>query len=144
MAFLHGKSASFQIDNSAGSLTNISAYCNDVSISRSFETAETTTFGVTGSAKTYIMGLTDATISVSGSFDANGASSVDGVLSGILGQAATVSFEYKASSVSTSATNPAYTGECFLTSYEVSAPVGDVVTFSAEFQVTGVVTRAVA
>lgn len=142
MAFLHGKSASFKIDNSAGSLTDISAYCEEVSISRNFETAETTTFGAAGSAKTYIMGLTDATISISGKFDAAGASTVDSVLSGILGQAATSTFEYKASSATTSATNPAYTGECFLTSYEVSAPVGDAVTFSAEFQVTGAVTRA--
>lgn len=140
MAFLHGKSASFKVDNSAGSLTDLSAYCDEVSISRSFETGETTTFGQ--SAKTYIMGLSDATISISGKFDAAGASTVDGVLSGIIGTDATRSFEYKANSSTTSATNPAYTGECFCTSYEVSAPVGDVVTFSAEFQVTGAVTRA--
>lgn len=142
MAFLHGKTASFKIDNSSGTLTDISGYCDEVSISRSFETGETTTFGASGSAKTYIMGLTDATISVSGKFDAASSSTVDGVLSGVFGQASSISFEYKASNAATSATNPAYTGESFLTSYQVSAPVGDVVSFSAEFQVTGPVTRA--
>jgi predicted secreted protein len=142
MAFLHGKSASFQIANSADALTNISAYCDTISLKRSFDTAETTTFGSTGSAKTYIMGLTDATISVSGKFDGASSSTVDGVLAGILGLSTSKAFEYKASSAATSATNPAYTGSCFLTSYEVSAPVGDVVTFSAEFHVTGAVTRA--
>jgi hypothetical protein len=34
-----------------------------------------------------------------------------------------------------------YTGECILTSYEKSGAIGDVVTYSAEFQVTGAVTR---
>ncbi len=34
-----------------------------------------------------------------------------------------------------------YTGEAILTSYEKSGAIGDVVTYSAEFQVTGAVTR---
>jgi hypothetical protein len=34
-----------------------------------------------------------------------------------------------------------YTGACILTNYSLSSPVGDVVTFSADFQVTGPVTR---
>jgi hypothetical protein len=34
-----------------------------------------------------------------------------------------------------------YTGEAILTSYSISNPVADVVTFSADFQVTGAVTR---
>ena len=144
MAFLHGKKAKFSIDNSAGTLKDLSTYCDDVSISRSFETGETTTFNSTGSAKTYVMGLSDATISIKGKFDASaGADSVDAVLSGIIGTDTTRSFEYKASNDTTASTNPAYTGECFCTKYDVSAPVGDVVSFSADFQVTGAVTRAV-
>lgn len=132
MAFIHGKSASFKVDNSSGTLTDISSYCDEIGFPRAIDTAETTTFG--NSAKTYIVGLTDATISVSGKFD----STADAVLAGIVGQAASVSFEYKPNSSS----GPTYTGECYLTSYEVSSPVGDVVTFSAEFQVTGAITRA--
>ena len=34
-----------------------------------------------------------------------------------------------------------YTGECIMTSYEVSAAVGDAVQASADFQVTGAITR---
>jgi hypothetical protein len=86
--FRHGKSTSFKVDNSGGSLTDISDTLTDVSFPETIETAETTSFG--SNAKTYIVGLKDATISVSGNFDAT----VDAHLAGIAGQAATVSFEY--------------------------------------------------
>jgi predicted secreted protein len=136
MAFRHGKNAVFKVDNSGGTLTDISAYLNDVSLPRSIETAETTTFGVTGGSKTYVVGLNDATVSVSGKYD----STVDAHLAGILGQDASVSFEY--GPAGSTAGYIKFTGECFLTKYDVKSPVGDVVTFSADFQVTGSITRA--
>jgi hypothetical protein len=131
--FRHGKSTVFKVDNSGGSLTDISNTLTDVSFPRSVDTAETSAFG--DSAKTYIVGLSDATVSVSGNFDAT----VDAHLAGVLGQAATLSFEYGPEG----STSPQvkYTGECILTSYEKSGAIGDVVTYSAEFQVTGAVTR---
>lgn len=133
MAFVHGKSAVFKLDNSGGTLTDISAYCEEVSLPRSIETAETTTFGST--AKSYITGLTDATISVSGKWDAT----VDAHLAAILGQAATLTFEVGPAGSGTG--NIKYTGECIATSFEVGASVGDAVTFSLELQVTGSITR---
>lgn len=142
MAFVHGKKSKIEIDNSGGSLTDISAYCDEVSFSRSLETAEVTTFG--DNAKEYLMGLSDATMSLSGKFDAAGASTVDAVLSGTLGQDATVSFAYTPGGGSASSTNPKYTGEAYITSYEITGSVGDAVTFSAELQVTGAITRATA
>lgn len=131
--FVHGKSAVFKLDNSGGTLTTISDVIQDVSFPRSIETAETTAFGA--SAKSYIVGLTDATISVSGKYDAT----VDAHLAAIAGQAATVSFEYGPAGSATSSVK--YTGECIVTSYEVGATVGDAVTFSLDLQVTGAVTR---
>jgi hypothetical protein len=142
MAFVHGKTSKFSIDNAAGSLIDISAFCDDVSFSRNLDTAEVSTFG--DSAKEYLIGMSDATVSVSGKFDAAGASTVDAVLSGILGASATSSFEYIPGGGTVGSSNPAYRGECWLTSYEVSGSIGDAVTFSAEFQVTGAITRAVA
>jgi len=135
VAFVHGKSAVFKLDNSSGSLVDYSSYLNDVSLSRSIEAAETTTFGVSGSAKTYIVGLTDGTFSVSGLFDAT----ADGTLAGVLGQSATLSFEY--GPAGSTAGLVKYTGECIMTSYDVSASVGDAVQASADFQVTGAITR---
>lgn len=133
MAFVHGKSAVFKLDDSSGTLRDLSAYLEDVSLPRSIETAETTTFG--SSAKSYITGLTDATISLSGKFDAT----ADGYLAGVVGQAATLSFEYGPAGSTGGLVK--YSGECILTSYEIGATVGDAVTASVELQVSGAITR---
>lgn len=141
--FRHGKAASFKLDNASGSLTDISNVIEEVSLSRSIETAETTSFGQ--GVKTYVTGLADGTISVSGKFDATVDAHIQGVVAALAsGSMESASFEYKANNGATGATNPAYTGEAIITSYEVSAPVGDVVTFTLELQVTGAVTRATA
>ena len=133
--FRHGKNASFKVDNSGGTLTDISTVITDVSLPRSIETAETTTFQATSGAKTYVVGLNDSTVSISGRFDAT----VDAHLVGILGQEASLSFEY--GPAGSTAGYVKFTGECFCTKYDLSSPVGDVVSFSADFQVTGAVTR---
>ena len=131
--FRHGKSAVFKIDDSGGTLRDISDACNSITFPREAEVLETTSFG--SSDRTYIVGFKNGTISVEGSFDAT----YDGYLAGILGQDATVSFEYGPEG--STSTRTKYTGECLLTSYETSAGVGDVVSFSASFQISGAVTR---
>jgi predicted secreted protein len=131
MAFVHGKVAVFKIDNSAGSLTDISAYCDNVDFPLTADTAEVTTFG--DDFKDYIPGLRDGTISISGSFDAT----VDALLAGILLKAGT--YEFGPAGGAGGAIR--YTGEAICTAYNVSAPVGDKVSFSAEFQATGTMTR---
>lgn len=133
MAFSHGKDTNFQIDDSGGTPRDISTYCLSVKFPQDIDMAETSTMGT--SAKTYVAGMTDGTISIEGRFDPT----VDGYLSGIRGLAATATFIYgpQGSTVG----NVKYTGECRLTSYEVSGDVGDMTGFSAEFQVTGAITR---
>ena len=133
MAFGHGKSAVFKLDDSAGTLRDLSSYINEASMPRDIETAETTAFG--SSAKSYITGLTDATISISGMFD----SVADGYLAGVVGAATALDFEY--GPLGSTASMIKYSGTAILTSYELSSPVGDVVTFSADLQVTGAITR---
>ena len=135
MAFAHGKSAVFKLDNSSAALVDYSAYLNDVSLSRSIETAETTTFGVTGSAKSYIVGLSDANFSISGLFD----STADATLAGVLGFATPLDFEYGPSGSTGGFVK--YTGTCLMTGYNISASVGDAVQATADFQVTGQITR---
>jgi hypothetical protein len=131
--FRHGKSTVFKVDNAAGTLTNISDTLTDVSFPQSVDTAETSAFG--SSAKSYVVGLSDSTLSVSGNFDAT----VDAHLAAVLGQSASLSFEYGPEGSTNGFVK--YTGECYLTSYEKSGAIGDVVTYSAEFQVTGAITR---
>jgi len=77
--------------------------------------------------------LRDATISVSGIWDAT----VDGYIIGTEPATRTWIFGPAGSTGG----NVKYTGEAILTSYSVSNPVSDVVTYSLDLQVTGNVTR---
>jgi len=125
MAFIHGKSA-IVLQNEF----NLSTYFNDISASRSVETAETTSFG--SSAKSYITGLVDGTISLSGMFD-GAANAIDAEMTDVLGVNAGAVLSASVSGVTTIGTRMiSATGK--LTSYEVTAPVGDVVSANAEFQ----------
>jgi predicted secreted protein len=133
MAFVHGKSSVFKLDNASGSLTDISAFVNNVDFPETADVAETSVLGA--SNKTYIVGLKDATISLSGLFDAT----VDAILGAVVGQTATLSYEY--SPEGTGSGKVKYTGEAILTNYNLSSPVGDVVAYSADLQCSGAVTR---
>ena len=132
--FTHGKSAAFKIDDSGGTLRDISNVLTDVAVSRTADVAEVSAFS--NSSKAYVAGLVDATITISGSFDAT----VDGYLKGILG--AEGSFEFYP--IGTSSGNPKASGECIMTSYDRTPDVGGAVTFSAAFQVSGDVTEGTA
>ena len=129
--FVHGKSTFFSIDDTGGSVRDISDTLTSVDFPETIDTAETTAFGAT--SKSYIVGLRDATISVSGLWDAT----VDGYFIGT--EPATRSFVFGPAGNTSGYVK--YSGECILTSYSVSSPVADVDTFSADFQVTANVTR---
>lgn len=140
MAFVHGKGAAIRIKDSGGTVRDLSTYVDEVSLPFRVDTAETTTYGK--NSKTYIVGLRDSTLSMRGKFDSTATSGPDVVLSGLLGNPPSASgtqFQYGPEGSATGKVR--YHGDCILTSYEVSAPVGDVVSFSAEFQITGDVTR---
>lgn len=130
--FTHGKSAAFKIDDSGGTLRDISNVLTDVSVSKTADVAEVSAFS--NSSKAYVAGLKDATISISGSFDAT----VDGYLKAIVG--ASGSFEFFP--IGNSSGLPKASGEAICTSYDRTPDVGGAVTFSASFQVSGDVTEA--
>ena len=130
--FVHGKNAQFEFEG-----TNISDTLNEITMPREVETAETTAFG--DQDKTYITGLSDATVSLSGMFDSTTDSAINTVITNLKsGSIASASFTYGPSGSASS--NPKFTGEALVTSYELSSPVGDVITYSLELQVTGGVT----
>ena len=133
MAFTHGKDSVFKLDNASGSLTDISTYVNNVDFPETADIAETTVLGKDN--KTYIVGLKDATISLGGLWD----STADAIFGAVLGQSATLSFEYSPEGTGSGAVK--YTGETILTNYAISSPVGDVVAYSADLQVSDAVTR---
>tara|TARA_Y100001973_G_scaffold76386_1_gene111661 strand:+ start:488 stop:898 length:411 start_codon:yes stop_codon:yes gene_type:complete len=133
MAFVHGKNSVFKLDNASGSLTDISAFVNNVDFPETADVAESSVLG--SSNKTYLVGLRDASISITGIFDAT----VDAILGAVVGQTATLSYEY--SPEGTASGKIKYTGEAILTNYALSSPVGDVVAYSADLQCSGAVTR---
>jgi hypothetical protein len=143
MAFVHGKNSIIKVDNAAGTLVDISTATNSVELPRSLDTGETTAMGGTG-AKTYVAGLNDGTVSISGLYDpatdAILSAAVDAIAAGTL---ASASVEWSPAGLPASATKPTFKLEVLWTSYSVSAGVGDVETFKLEGQRTGATTRAI-
>jgi hypothetical protein len=134
MAFVHGKNTAVYYNGS-----NLSSYFNEASMSQDVETAETTAFG--DSAKTYITGLKDGTMSMSGMFD-GAEDGVDAVLTATLG--ATASDVATVVPAGTAAAGVVtFSAAVRETSYEISSPVSDVVAANLEVQATGGVDRGV-
>lgn len=131
--FYHGKDAAVFIDDSSDTERNFTSYTTSVGIPAEVDTAEVSTLG--DDDKVYVTGLRDRTISLEGKWDAT----VDGYLSGLLGGTPRAWRVFPAGSASGL---PYYEGSAILTSYEVSADVGDALTWSAEFQNSGAVTRS--
>lgn len=136
MPFRHGKNTVVLVNE-----YNLSSYFNEATTANSIETSETTTYGAAGGSKTYVTGLNDGTVSVSGLFDGDTAA-IDAVLTSVLGSDTDVNFTVAYDGGMTIGARCA-TGQSIMTSYEVSSPVADVVSTSAEFQPDGGVSRGV-
>lgn len=121
--FIHGKGTSVLLDE-----FDLSSYFNSADVSHSVETAETTSFGAT--SKSYIVGLRDGTLSLSGMWAADTDGS-DEELSAILGSATTplVTAMYDSGTIG----NRATLAKAHATSYSISSPVADIVTITADF-----------
>lgn len=131
MTFLTGKSAAVLINQ-----YDLSPFVNNTDPSQSVDSHESTTYqpGVAGPAKSYIVGLRDGVVSVSG-FSDYGAAGSDAILSGTL-QAAT-------NPVLTVSPNGFTVGnrvkmlEAIATQLSQGIPVGGIITFAYNTQATG-------
>lgn len=123
MAFIHGKDSAVLLNEH-----DLSAYFNTADVASSNDTAETTAFG--DSAKTYLVGLNDATLSLSGMWD-GGTDASDETLQGLLGASTTplVTVNLGGAAIG----NSAIVAKAHETSYAISNPVADVVTITADF-----------
>lgn len=139
MAFYHGKGLVFKIDNAAGTLQTLTAYVDSVDLDNSVDLGETTTAGAED--KTFVSGQAEHDLSISGKWDDTATTGADPVLNGLIGLEASSTFEF--GPAGSTAGKVKKSGECFMTGYKVSAPVGGVVTFTADFKVTGAVTSGV-
>ena len=130
-----GRASNFQVKDSGDVLRDLSDHIQNVDFPR--ETAALEVTGLGDTDRKYIVGLKGGTISVSGNWDA-AANNVDVTLSGILGEQ-DQDFQYGPEGTATGKVK--YTGACVETRYTVGSPVDGVVSFSADFQITGAVTR---
>lgn len=128
MAFIHGKSAYFKVGS-----TDLSTFCDSVEFKRSADAHEVTAFGATG--KAYAAGLTDGKVTAKGTYD-DGAAGPKAILEPLL--ATTSSVTYRPEGTGSGKPNSACA--VVVTSYDESTPVGDMIKWTAEFQISGAVT----
>jgi hypothetical protein len=136
MPFRHGKNTKVLVGSH-----DLSSYFAEASVAGSIETAETTTFGVTGGAKTYVAGLNDATLSLSGMYDGD-AGSADDVIETALGSDEDINFTVAIDGGMLLGSR-CVIGQTIETKYDVTSPVADVVKTSAEFQFDAGASRGV-
>jgi hypothetical protein len=127
MAFRHGKNTAVLVG-----AYNLSAYFQSAQVANSVMTAETTTYGAAGGAKTYVTGLNDSTVSLSGLFD-GAAGAVDSVLQAAIGTDTDINYLI-AQDGGMVVGRPCLIGQSILTKYSVDSPVADVVKTSADLQ----------
>lgn len=127
MAFVHGKGTAVSIDGG-----DLSAYSNSVAFNRSADTHETTTFGK--NSKTYKSGLKDGTATIEGLYDSTATTGPGATFRPLLG-GDEVPFEYMPEGATVG--KPVATVAVLVSAYEETAPVADMITFSATLQFTG-------
>lgn len=146
MSKAHGKNSYLAIGDAdnADALTDISTYLNNAELARSRSTAESTGFSPTGSVRSYVAGLKDGTVSVSGVWD-GAAAAIDVLLDALMDTDTPASWQLGPHGNGSGAVKyeggPNGSGSAgeglILTDYTISSPLDDVVAFDAEFQVTG-------
>ena len=145
MAKIHGKNTHFAVGNvSTDALEDFSDFLNSIERSIERDLAESTGFKAAGGFKTYVAGLKDGSLSVSGQYE-GGASGADAVLNALMDTDIARSWEYgpegDASGTTRYSGGPNGGGAAgegvLMSSYNLSSPLEDVVTFDAEFQITG-------
>lgn len=140
MASVAGKNQSFEIESSPGSASfkTLDSNINSISFPRSVDTSEDTSLG--DSAKSHVVTLSSATISLDGHWDAAG-DRIDELIAANFAPSDGVSTAWKYYPEGNSATNVVYSGQGFVTSFEVSGGVDGLTEYSCELVVTGAITR---
>ncbi len=137
MALTHGRLAYFSIEDSAAStLRNISPYVNSVDVERSQDLHDVTCYGAVG--HTFASGLTNGRITINGLWDDTASVGSYTVFTTLIGLGVTVGFEWGPEG--NTSTDIKISGECYVESYTESAPVADMVSFTATIQISGAVT----
>ncbi len=150
MAFVHGKNAQFALRDTSNTWRDMTAFTSEVTVPGKSGLADTTVFGK--GAKTWINGLMEGTLTVKGFWDPTTTTGPDAVFAGLLGTQATTGLTVVAQVTAQSnygqfilcpagsTTGLAVLGDCVLADYQVLAPVANVVSFQATFNLSGATT----
>lgn len=131
---LHGKNLQITVGTH-----DISPYCTEVDLERDNDTHDTTTYGQTG--HTFIAGLTNGKLTINGLWDKTASVGSFTVLSALVGVQAPTAFVYGPEGSTTG--NIKISGTAVLESYAETAPVADLVKFTAVMQISGALTQGV-
>lgn len=135
MAFFDSSISTMSLDDTGGTLRDLSAYINDVTgLPGERNINDATSLSDTG--RKWHPGIQNVTFTIAGMYDDTATTGPDVVLGGLFSHTAALTFNYSPDGTIT------YSGECFCTSYELQTVVGDMVKFTAGFSVDGTVTRA--
>jgi hypothetical protein len=134
MSFRSGKDTKALV-----STYDLSPYLNEITSGLTIDTAETTTFG--SLAKTYVTGLNDGAISFGGMFDGE-ANAIVAIFEDIIENDRTpvITIGYDGG---LAVGRSAALAVAKQTTYEITAPVSDVVSLTGEFQVTSGIRQGV-
>lgn len=134
MATAHGKSAELKLDDTGGTLRDLTSSITDVDFPREADLVDTSTLG--DDDREYVKGLRGATVSANGFHDAT----IDGYLEGLLAYETATDFEYYPQGNSSG--NVKLSGTLFVNSYSTSTGIGGAGTFALGCTISGAVTRA--
>jgi len=137
MARSHGKDAVFKIDDSGGTLRDISNHVDNVSgLPGARAMSELTSYGDTGDR--FIPGTQGTRFTVTGQFDSAALTGSATVLNSLRTAANTATYEYGPEG--STASDIKYTGECWMENFTVDASVKEKVPFSATFVTDNAIT----
>lgn len=136
MAAKHGKTTSTKIN-----AIDISPHTRNAEWKRAADTHDVTGYKAsdTDTAKNYIAGLTDGTCTISGMYDTDATTGPAKVLEDCIAAGVAVEFAYAVEGIGTG--KPLRTCDVIVSTYNETAPVADIVTWTADLQITGAVTR---
>lgn len=127
----HGKDSVFKIDDSGGSLRDISNDVDNVSgLPSARALSEVSSYGDAG--ERFIPGMQGASFTVTGQFNSAATTGSVTVLNGLRTYGSTATFEYGPEGGS--AGKIRYTGECWMESFTCDSSAKDKVPFSATFR----------
>lgn len=139
MAYSHGKDAYFAVEDSAATTLRVITGIKTITFGQENELADITIVG--DEARKWRQGLTNNTMQITGLWDNTALLGSHTVLQSLVGLEVTTTFE--AGPQGNTAAQVKLGGECVLASYEWNSDVGDMVLFTASFNISGDVTAGV-